>query len=70
MIQLQRLHGGSAYWRSTDQTPSLPTEMLIPGIPTRVEEWNDRAGFGIDRLNTIRLVEIARGTTPGQVVRV
>src|SRR5271157_2001636 len=70
VIQVQREHCGSARRRLPDDVVALPPKMRRPMVAAGVEQGNGLAGPRLWRQSAIRLVQVARGATPGQIGQV
>jgi hypothetical protein len=54
-IKVQRLNSCPTYWRHTCKCEAIgaPGEMFMPGVFSRMKDWNQ---FSADRINRVRLV--------------
>ena len=57
------------YGRETDQRVALPCQVLFPTVGSGVKEAHCLASRWIDRNHTIRLLQVAAGTSPGKVIQ-
>lgn len=68
MIQIESRNGCPAYGRQPNNLEVPPLKMVAPRIDARIEERHGFAGLGIDRHQTVRLVQITARTDPSQIV--
>ena len=71
IIHPESLNRGTANRRQpNDVHPILtPAEMLMPSVGARIEERNRFAGIWRWHVNSVRLVQIAARTGPGEVLK-
>lgn len=58
-IHVQELDGGSPSRREADDAWAAKSEVVLPGILPRVEQWNDCSSLRIDAREVRPLVEVA-----------
>src|SRR5713101_25401 len=69
MVEIKGGDECPTYGRQTDKRVALPGQVFFPTVDPWVKQARFLAGRWIDSAHTIRLLQVATGTSPGKIIQ-